>query len=73
MSPTFQVVLAAGVSITAVGGVLPAEIVTADVPVAPDGSVTRRVAVRVPGCVYVKLAVAEVASSNAPSPSRSHA
>src|ERR687892_41225 len=48
-SPTFQVVLAAGVSITAAGGVLPAEIVTDDVPLAPDGSVTRRPAVYVPG------------------------
>src|ERR671919_115759 len=52
-SPTFQVVLAAGVSITAAGGVLPAEIVTDDVPLAPDGSVTRRPAVYVPGWAEV--------------------
>lgn len=44
-SPTFHVVPAAGVSITAVGGVLPAEIGTESVPLAPDGSVTRSVAV----------------------------
>jgi hypothetical protein len=43
-SPTFQVVPAGGVSIKAVGGGLPAEIVTDDVALAADGSVTRRVA-----------------------------
>ena len=44
-SPTFQVVPAAGEVIVAVGGVLPALIVTAAVPDAPWLSVTRRLAV----------------------------
>jgi hypothetical protein len=44
-SPTFQVVPATGVSSTAVGGVLPTEIGTESVLLAPEGSVTRSAAV----------------------------
>ena len=44
-SPTVQVVPAAGVSMVAVGGVLPTVMVTESVSVAPWLSVTRRVAV----------------------------
>jgi hypothetical protein len=36
-------------------------------------SVTRRRALYVPGCMYVRVGFTALASSNAPSPSRSHA
>jgi hypothetical protein len=62
-SPTFHVVPAAGVWIVAVGGLLPAAIVTGELVLAcPALSVTRRRALNVPGCEYVKLGFAAVES-----------
>ena len=64
MSSTSHVVPAAGAVIVAVGGVLLAVIVIGELIVdAPCGSVTRSLAVYVPGCVYVKLGWEAVESS----------
>ncbi len=50
-SPTFHTVPAAGVEMTAVGGVFPTEMTTESVPVAPAESVTRSDAVTSPSAV----------------------
>src|SRR5262245_66235875 len=55
------------------GGVLPAPMTKVPVPIAPPPSVARRATVTLSGVVYVHWVVGPVASSNAPSPSRSHA
>ena len=74
MSPTLQVVPAAGVLMVAVGGVLPTVIVTESVSDAPWLSVTLSEAVQVAAAgVGVASAGPLLESSKAPSPSRSQA
>jgi hypothetical protein len=73
-SPTRHVTDDVGVMIVGVGGVLLAEIVSGALSAAaPWLSVTRSLAVYVPGWVYVHDGFAAVESSKSPSPSRSHA
>jgi hypothetical protein len=60
--PTRHVVVEVGSSIVAVGLVLPTVITTVSVALAPRLSVTRRRAEKVPDCVYVHEAVAELPS-----------
>src|SRR3954454_16079668 len=71
-SPTFQRMAAAGAAIVAVGGVLSAGTTSDAVSESPWLSVAFRRAVWLP-VPYVKLGLAAVESSNAPSLSRSHA
>ena len=71
-SPTAHVSVDDGLVIVGTGAVLPTVIVTVLLFDSPPGSVTRRRAANVPTVVYVKLAVAVVASS-VPLPSKSHA
>src|SRR5215210_5428237 len=71
VSPTPQVNVLAGASIVAVGGASPALIVTPSVPVAPWLSVTRSLAVYLPGELYVYAGWEDEESPNVPLPSRS--
>src|SRR5689334_21384616 len=73
VSPTFQVKLDAGVSITGNGRVSSTTMGTLVVPVSPPGSVTLRPTVCVPLVVNVTDVVAVVASLYWPSLSRSQA
>src|SRR5690242_19204709 len=73
VSPTFHVVDGDGDVIVTVGARLPDEMTTCAVSDAPNGSVTRTLAVCRAVSLNVYCAVGPVASSNEPSPSRSHA
>jgi hypothetical protein len=72
VSPDAQVVCGVGVTIVAVGGVLPGSTTKLAMLVADAWSVTSSLTVTFVLAEYVRDAVTPVASSNWPSPSRSH-
>src|SRR5690242_19923680 len=72
VSPTFQVRLDVGESMTVVGAVLPTVMVVEAVSLAFWSSVARRLGWYTPDAAYVYDAVTPVASPNTPSPLRSH-